>query len=76
MPQIITNERKLEIISKIRNEGLSVRLASEQYTVSTKTIYHWLRDGVTDGNRSLVLDNARLKKENQQLQLLIQSKGK
>ncbi|MFA4846355.1 MAG: hypothetical protein WC654_07440 [Patescibacteria group bacterium] len=71
MPQVITNERKLEIVGKIRADGLSVRLASEQFGVSTKTIYHWLRDGITDGSRSVVLDNVRLKKENEQLYALL-----
>jgi transposase len=64
-------QKKQDIISAIRNEGMSVSGASERFGVSTKTIYHWLRDGVTDGSRSLVLENQRLKKENEQLYALL-----
>jgi transposase len=71
MAQAITIETKQTIIKKIRDEGLSVRIASEQFQVSTKTIYHWLRDGVTDGSRSLVLENRRLKQENEQLYAML-----
>ncbi len=71
MPQIISNETKQTIMRQIRDEGLSVRAASEQYQVSTKTIYHWLRDGVMDGSRSIILENQRLKKENEQLYAML-----
>ena len=71
MTQTIELTKKQEIVGQIRDHGLSVRVASEQYHVSTKTIYHWLRDGVTDSSRNVVLDNARLKKENEQLYALL-----
>lgn len=54
---------KAEIIEKIRNEGLSVSTASAQYNLSSKTIYTWLRQGVVDGNRNLILENNKLRKE-------------
>lgn len=62
---------KAEIITKIRDEGLSVSAASAQYQVSSKSIYTWLRDGVVDGNANLILENNRLKKENEQLYNLL-----
>lgn len=70
MSQIITNERKQEIINKI-HEGLSVRDASSDFGVSTKTIYRWLRDGIGNGERNLALENNRLRKENEQLYALL-----
>jgi transposase len=70
MSQIITNERKQEIINKI-HEGLSARDASLDYGVSTKTIYRWLRDGLQDGDRNLALENNRLRKEIEQLYALL-----
>lgn len=70
MSQIITNERKQEIINKI-HEGLSVRDASSDFGVSAKTIYRWLRDGIGNGERNLALENNRLRKENEQLYALL-----
>ena len=54
---------KAEVVSKIRDGGMSVMDASTTYSISSKTIYAWLRDGVVDGNRNLILENNRLKKE-------------
>ena len=54
---------RAEIVSKIRDEGLSVAAVSAQYNVNAKSIYYWLREGVVDGNRNLILENNKLKKE-------------
>ncbi len=58
---------KSEIIAKIRDGGMSVTDASATYGFSSKTLYAWLRIGIVDGNRNLILENNRLKKENEQL---------
>jgi transposase-like protein len=57
---------KAEIMAKIRDEGMSVAAASTAYGFSSKTIYAWLREGVVDGNRNLILELNRLRKENEQ----------
>lgn len=62
---------KAEIIRKVRDEGLRVVEASEQYNISSKSIYTWLREGVVDGNRNLILENNRLKKELEQAYRLL-----
>jgi transposase-like protein len=62
---------KSQIIAKIRNEGMSVTTASTTYNISSKLIYTWLREGVVDGNRNLILENNKLKKENEQLYKLL-----
>ena len=62
---------KAEIVSKIRNEGVSVAVASATYSVSSKSIYTWLREGVVDGNRNLILENNKLKKELEQAYRII-----
>ena len=54
---------RAEIVSKIRNDGMSVCEASVTYGVNSKSIYTWLREGVVDGNRNLILENNKLKKE-------------
>jgi transposase-like protein len=54
---------KAEIVSKIRDGGMSVVDASATYDISSKTIYTWLREGVVDSNRNLILENNKLKKE-------------
>lgn len=73
MPRGIPADRthKDEILSKIRDEGLSVSAASTQYQLSSKTIYAWLREGVVDGNRNLILENNKLKREIEQLYKLL-----
>lgn len=65
MPRGIPADRnhKAEIVAKIRNGGQSVSSVSAEYGVSSKTIYAWLREGVVDGNRNLILENNKLKKE-------------
>lgn len=62
---------KAEIISKIRDGGQSVSEVSAEYNVSSKSIYTWLREGVVDGNRNLILELNRLRKENEQLYRLL-----
>jgi transposase-like protein len=62
---------KAEIVRKIRDEGMRVMDASEQYGVHPKTIYAWLKDNVINSNTSLVLQLNRLKKENEQLYNLL-----
>lgn len=54
---------RAEIVAKIRDGGMSVATASATYGISSKSIYYWLREGVVDGNRNLILENNKLKKE-------------
>jgi transposase len=56
-------ELRAEVVRKIRDEGMSVTEASSTYGYSSKAIYTWLNAGVVDGNRNLILENNRLKKE-------------
>jgi transposase-like protein len=60
-----TNRSRAQIRNrlKIRNDGMTVSAASAHYGVNSKSIYYWLRDGVVDGNRNLILENNKLKKE-------------
>ena len=58
---------KVEILDKIRHHGVAVSTVAVATGVSTKTIYRWLRDGIVDKDRNLILENNRLRKENEQL---------
>jgi transposase-like protein len=62
---------KAEIVQKIRDEGLSVTDACATYNLAAKTIYGWLQEGVVDGNRNLILENNKLKKELEQAYKLL-----
>ncbi len=64
---------KATILAKIRDDGMSVTEASAKYDVTSKSIYRWLHEGVEDasGNRNLVLELNRVKKENDQLYKLL-----
>lgn len=62
---------KAEIVRKIRDSGQSVSSVSAEYGISSKSIYTWLREGVVDGNRNLILENNRLKKELEQVYRLL-----
>ena len=62
----VESSTKTEIISKVRDSGMSVSKASVHYGVSSKSIYRWLREGVVEGNSNLILENNRLKKELEQ----------
>lgn len=69
MSRRIAKAIKEEIISKVQAGARVVDLA-EQYAVSTKTIYAWLRQDTGEGVVS-VLDYNKLKRENEELKRLI-----
>jgi len=58
---------KNEILDKIRNHGVAVSTIAKATGVSTPVIYRWLRAGIVDKDRNLILENNRLRKENEQL---------
>jgi transposase-like protein len=70
MAKPISKERKDEIITKIKVDGITGAEAARRYGVNVKNIYRWLADGV-GGTSSHVVELNRLKRENQQLKQLI-----
>jgi transposase-like protein len=60
MAQDISLETKQKIIVAIRDSGKRVAEVATEYGVSNKTIYNWLRGGVSD---SSALEIAKLKRE-------------
>ena len=68
---VFDDKIKSEVTTKIREEGMTVTEASNKYHVGRTAIYTWLRDGVVNTSASLILENNRLKKENEQLYNLL-----
>lgn len=64
----INLEVKQEILAKIK-AGEEVKKVAAQYGVSDRTIYLWLKKGVTD--HVSVLELGKLKKENQILKEIV-----
>jgi transposase-like protein len=69
MRRRIPKEIKEEIISKVQ-AGERVADLAEQYAISTKTIYGWLRQDTEEAVVS-VLQYNKLKRENEELKRLI-----
>lgn len=64
----INSEVKQEILAKIK-AGEEVKKVAAQYGVSDRTIYLWLKKGVT--NHVSALELGKLKKENQILKEIV-----
>lgn len=65
MAQYISDDKKQEIIGKVRDHGTPVSALALEYDVSAKSIYTWLRDGVKGDNSALEI--GRLKRETEML---------
>lgn len=61
--RVIDPAIKAEVIDNVRNSGMPVSEAAAKYGITARTIYSWLRKGVSDNNRNLILENNRLRKE-------------
>ncbi len=65
----IAPEVREQIISRIKNEGVTVQQAAKDHGVSEQTIYNWI-GAKTDGGPS-VMEIAKLRKENDELLKLV-----
>ncbi len=66
---VIPADVKQEILDKIKHNGLTVLKASEEYGVSTKTIYNWLSRSAAAP--PTIREVSKLKKENKALLELV-----
>ena len=64
--RVIDPAIKAEVINQVRNNGMPVSEAASKYGITSRTIYGWLKAGVVDNNKNLILENNRLKKELEQ----------
>ena len=69
--RVIEPSVKAEVIDQIRNKGVSVTGAARSYEINPRTIYGWLKQGVVDNNKNLILENNKLKREIEQLYKLL-----
>lgn len=67
--KVIPIEVKEKILSKIKNEGITVSQAATEYGLSTKTIYNWLRGKTL--NAGSILEFSRIKRQNKLLLELV-----
>ena len=68
MAKRISQEVRDKIVERIKAEGLSVYQAAKEFGISTNTIYSWLGKGKVGAD---ALEIARLRRENQQLKMII-----
>ena len=69
--RVIDPSVKAQAIEDVRSNGLTVKEAAMKHGVDPRTIYGWLKKGVVSSERNLILENNRLKKENEQLYNLL-----
>ena len=70
MQKIISKEIKEEILNRIKTEGVAVTKLAEQYGISDKTIYRWLKSGISS-EPNIALEMNKLRRENEDLLLII-----
>lgn len=67
--KVIPIEVKEKILSKIKNEGITVSQAATEYSLSTKTIYNWLR--AKSSGTGYILELSKLRRQNKLLLELV-----
>lgn len=68
MAKKISKEIRDRVVEKIKNDGLSAGQAAKEFGISANTIYGWLDKGKIGSD---TLEIGRLRKENQQLKMII-----
>jgi transposase-like protein len=69
--RVIDPNIKAEAIDQVKNKGMPVSQAAIKFGVDPRTIYGWLKKEVIGGDKNIILENNRLKKENEQLYNLL-----
>jgi transposase-like protein len=67
----VDSDIKNKVLVDVRDNGLTVTDVGLKYSVNNKTIYRWLKENVVSTSTNLILENNRLKKENEQLYNLL-----
>ena len=69
--RVIDPQVKADAVAEVKNQGMPVSRAAVKYGVDPRTIYGWLQKEVIGGDKNLILELNRLKKENEQLYNLL-----
>jgi transposase-like protein len=69
--KVIDPNIKAEAIDQVKNKGMPVSQTAIKFGVDPRTIYGWLKKAVVGGDKNIILENNRLKKENEQLYNLL-----
>lgn len=70
MSDPISAERRLEILSAIKDRGLSTTMAGQEFHVAPSTIRKWIKKKV-DNAHSSSTETTRLRRENQLLKEIV-----
>lgn len=71
MSRIISQEIKDRVIKKIKDEGLTVAQAAEEFSLSRNTIYGWVSPGRSAKADPGVMEISHLRRENAELKQII-----
>jgi len=66
---IYTKELKDEIVSRIKETGRPVNQIANEYGISPKTVYGWVKNGFS--KETNILEMSKLRRENDELKKLI-----
>jgi len=67
--KVIPKEVREQILSRIKNDGVSIKQAAEEHGISNRTIYGWLKKQVISSVS--FMEYAHLRKQNKQLMELV-----
>lgn len=71
MSRNISQEIKDKVIKKIKDEGLTVAQASDEFGLSRNTIYGWVSPGRNIKADPGIMEISRLRRENAELKQII-----
>ena len=69
MENKITETKKREILEKVKSGNISIRIVADEYNISTKTIYRWIKED--SETTPSFWEIRKLKQENKALKELI-----
>jgi len=69
--RVIPKETKEQVLKRIKYDGITIIQAASEHGISDWTIRRWLREGTERSTTGVLLQNSKLKRENQALLELV-----